>query len=85
MCRGAAGKLHGEGFPLAGARNLIKDLLEFYQPATVFDPMTGSGTFRDVREELAIDCVSTDLKFGFDATDPAAYAQYARQTSNDFV
>ncbi|MDP1796237.1 MAG: hypothetical protein Q8K78_02090, partial [Planctomycetaceae bacterium] len=28
--------------------SLIKDLLRFFQPRQVFDPMTGSGTCRDV-------------------------------------
>ncbi|MEZ6098431.1 MAG: hypothetical protein R3E01_05615 [Pirellulaceae bacterium] len=50
--------------------HLIKDLLRFFQPQSVFDPMTGSGTCRDVCKELAISCHSTDLKRGFDATNP---------------
>ena len=32
--------------------NLIRDLLKFFQPTEVFDPMTGSGTCRDVCREL---------------------------------
>jgi len=48
---------------------LIKDLLRYFQPANVFDPMTGSGTCRDVCDELGIDCTSKDIRFGFDACD----------------
>ena len=58
---GYAGNCSGE---------LIKDLLKFFQPSFVFDPMTGSGTCRDVCAELGIDCVSRDIREGYDATDP---------------
>src|SRR5471030_546530 len=35
--------------------NLIKDLLNYFQPkGLVFDPMSGSGTAREVCEELGI-------------------------------
>src|SRR5215831_3062765 len=38
---------------------LIADLLRFFRPGgMVFDPMTGSGTARDVCEELGIACVA---------------------------
>jgi hypothetical protein len=47
--------------------NLIRDLLRYFQPQRVFDPMTGSGTCRDVCHELGIECLSTDLKRGHDA------------------
>lgn len=52
---------------------LIKDVLKFFRPRSVFDPMTGSGTCRDVCDELDIDCTSKDIRFGFDACDPANY------------
>jgi hypothetical protein len=52
---------------------LIKDLLLYFRPKTLFDPMTGSGTCRDVCDELAIDCLSKDIRFGFDACDPKSY------------
>lgn len=52
---------------------LIKDLLRYFQPKTVFDPMTGSQTCRDVCDELEIPCASKDIRFGFDACDPANY------------
>lgn len=53
--------------------NFIKDLLRYFRPRNVFDPMTGSGTCRDVCRELRIPHFSTDLKSGFDACDLAGY------------
>lgn len=52
---------------------LIKDLLTFFGSRTVLDPMTGSGTCRDVCRELDITCRSFDLRDGFDACDPATF------------
>ena len=52
---------------------LIRDLLLYFQPKTVFDPMTGSGTCRDVCGELDIPCVSRDIRTGFDACNEANY------------
>jgi hypothetical protein len=49
---------------------LIHDLLSFYRPQSALDPMTGSGTCRDVCKELGIRCVSFDLEDGHDAADP---------------
>lgn len=49
---------------------LIKDLLRFYRPRRVLDPMQGSGTCRDVCRELRINYRGADLKTGFDATRP---------------
>jgi hypothetical protein len=57
---------------------LIRDLLRFYQPRRVLDPMTGSGTCRDVCKELAIPCVSMDVRFGQDAADPHLYDAVGR-------
>ena len=51
----------------------IKDLLRFFGSKTVFDPMTGGGTCKDVCRELGIKCESTDLRGGMDACDPARY------------
>jgi hypothetical protein len=42
----------------------------YFRPANVFDPMTGSGTCRDVCDELDIPCTSKDIRVGFDACDP---------------
>lgn len=58
--------------------NLIKDLLRFYRPDRVFDPMAGSGTCRDVCRELDIPCVSADLRHGQDACSPAGYPRATR-------
>jgi hypothetical protein len=52
---------------------LIKDLLRYFQPASVFDPMTGSGTCRDVCSELAIPCWSSDLHQNHDACDSSQF------------
>jgi hypothetical protein len=52
---------------------LIKDLLRYFRPRDVFDPMTGSGTCRDVCDELGLPCTSEDVRYGFDACDPANY------------
>ena len=48
---------------------LIADLLEYFGPESVLDPMQGSGTCRDIANELEIDYRGFDLKDGFDATD----------------
>jgi hypothetical protein len=49
---------------------LIRDLLLYFKPQRVFDPMCGGGTCRDVCKELGITCVSSDLRNGFDVADP---------------
>src|SRR5262245_24779856 len=40
---------------------LIEDLLRYFQPRRVLDPMAGSGTCADVCRELAISFDSLDL------------------------
>lgn len=52
---------------------LIKDLLKYFQPCSVFDPMRGSGTCADVCRELGIPCRDGDIHGGFDACDPKAF------------
>lgn len=69
-----AGPYGDRGYPGNCSGELIKDLLVYFAPRNVLDPMTGSGTCRDVCRELGIEHVSTDLKLGFDATDPASFA-----------
>jgi hypothetical protein len=49
--------------------NLIRDLLLYFKPQSVFDPMTGSGTCRDVCVDMDIDCWSSDIHDGFDLAD----------------
>jgi len=49
---------------------LVKDLLEFYRPSRVVDPMEGSGTTGDVCKELGISYTGLDLLRGNDLLDP---------------
>src|SRR5262249_5952447 len=53
--------------------NLIKDLLRFFKAATVSDPMTGSGTCKDVCKDLGVYCWSGDIHQGFDACAPSPF------------
>jgi hypothetical protein len=56
--------------------NLIKDLLRYFKPkGMVLDPMAGSGTCRDVCEELGIPCFAWDIHQNFDACDPKEFPQ----------
>ena len=52
---------------------LIRDLLCYYRPKRVLDPMCGGGTCPDVCAELGIECRALDIKRGFDATNPSHY------------
>jgi len=45
---------------------LIADLLRYYKPRKVLDPMEGSGTCRDVCRDLGIPYIGTDLSQGVD-------------------
>ena len=54
---------------------LIRDLLLYFQPKRVFDPMSGGGTCRDVCRELGMTCISSDLNRGFDATDADCFLE----------
>jgi hypothetical protein len=80
-----AGHYGDRRYPGNCGGNLIKDLFLFFGPASVFDPMTGSGTCRDVCRELAIPCYSADLKSGFDATDPQSFRGIAPARGFDFI
>lgn len=53
--------------------HLIRDLLLYFKPNSVLDPMTGSGTCTDVCNELEIDCCSFDIRNGEDAADLGSY------------
>ncbi|QOJ14149.1 MAG: hypothetical protein HRU75_05670 [Planctomycetia bacterium] len=53
--------------------NLIRDLLRYFRPSSVLDPMTGSGTCFDVCQELGIQCWSSDLHQQVDACSPSAF------------
>lgn len=68
-----AGEYGSRKYPGNCGGNLIKDLLRFYGVQSVFDPMSGSGTCRDVCRELGIDCWSADIHDGFDLCDPRQF------------
>jgi SAM-dependent methyltransferase len=66
-----AGEYGDRSYPGNCGGNLIKDLLRYFRPTgLVLDPMSGSGTCRDVCEELGIPYLSWDIHQGFDACDP---------------
>jgi len=68
-----AGPYGDRGYPGNCSGNLIKDILRYFKPFAVFDPMTGSGTCRDVCKELGMYCWSSDLREGFDACDATRF------------
>ncbi|MEZ6128921.1 MAG: hypothetical protein R3C59_09580 [Planctomycetaceae bacterium] len=61
-----AGDYGDRSYPGNCGGNLIRDLLLYFQPKSVFDPMSGSGTCRDVCTELGINCWSSDIHQGID-------------------
>lgn len=68
-----AGDYGDRSYPGNCGGNLIKDLLQYFQPGLVYDPMSGSGTCADVCRELQIPCLSFDIHQGFDACDPRGF------------
>jgi hypothetical protein len=68
-----AGDYGDRSYPGNCGGNLIKDLLRYFRSHSVFDPMTGSGTCRDVCNELGIYCYSSDLHQGHDACDASQF------------
>ncbi len=69
-----AGEYGDRKWPGNCGGNLIKDVLQYFRPeGIVFDPMSGSGTCRDVCEELGIPCYAWDIHDDFDACDPNAF------------
>lgn len=68
-----AGEYGDRSYPGNCGGNLIKDLLRYFKPMTVFDPMTGSGTCRDVCNELGVYCWSSDLREGADACNASQF------------
>ncbi len=52
---------------------LIRNLLRYFQPTRVLDPMSGSGTCGDVCRELGIEHQTMDIRRGQDAGDPQSY------------
>lgn len=72
--RAERGPWGNSSYPGNCSGHLIRDLLLYFRPkGPVFDPCTGSGTMRDVCDELKIDCVSKDIRYGFDACDEEHY------------
>lgn len=73
----AAGDYGDRRYPGNCGGNLIKDLLRYFRPGLVCDPMAGSGTCRDVCAELGLPCLSWDIHQGFDACDPDGFGTEA--------
>jgi hypothetical protein len=70
-----AGEYGDRAYPGNCGGNLTKDLLTYFCPnGTILDPMSGSGTCRDVCRELGIPCMSWDIHQGHDACDPHGFA-----------
>ncbi len=68
-----AGDYGDRSYPGNCGGNLIKDLLTYFRPGLVYDPMSGSGTCADVCREMKIPCLSFDIHQGFDACDPQGF------------
>lgn len=64
-----AGDYGDRAYPGNCGGNLIADVLKFFKPHSVFDPMSGSGTCKGVCEDLGIECVSGDIHDDFDLCD----------------
>jgi len=64
---------------------IIRDLLLYFRPQNVFDPMTGSGTCADVCRELRLPCISRDIREGFDATHARCYLDLPSTLTFDFI
>jgi len=69
------GKYGDPGFRGNCSGLLIRDLLQFFRPRRVLDPMSGGGTCRDVCEDLGIACRAFDLRSGFDATSAESFRE----------
>jgi len=68
-----AGEYGDRSYPGNCGGNIIRDLLRFFDSKSVFDPMTGSGTCRDVCRELGVYCFSSDLHQNVDACDASQF------------
>jgi hypothetical protein len=68
-----AGNYGDRSYPGNCGGNIIKDLIRYFKAHTVFDPMTGSGTCRDVCAELGVYCWSSDIRENVDACDASAF------------
>lgn len=61
---------------------LINKLLRYFDAKRVLDPMSGSGTCREVCEDLNIEHETMDVRHGQDAADPE---QYRSRGTFDFI
>jgi hypothetical protein len=68
-----AGEYGDRSYPGNCGGNLIKDLLNYFKPGLILDCFSGSGTCRDVCQELGIACMHFDIHEGFDACDPQGF------------
>jgi hypothetical protein len=68
-----AGEFGDRSYPGNCGGNLISDLITFFGAKSVLDPMTGSGTCRDVCKKLGVYCWSSDIHEGFDACDASRF------------
>ena len=80
-----AGEYGDRAYPGNCGGNLIRDLLLFFKPSSVLDPMTGSGTCADVCHHLGIPCLSKDIRYGFDATNPDCFATLPSGQEFEFI
>lgn len=80
-----AGQYGRRSYPGNCGGNLIKDLLLYFRPSLVLDPMTGSGTCQDVCRELRVPCRAGDIHQGFDATSIEAMRVLAGGERVEFV
>lgn len=72
-----AGDYGSRAWPGNCGGNLIKDLLLYFRPTLVLDPMSGSGTASDVCRELGVACMAWDIHRGIDACEPATFGDQA--------
>jgi hypothetical protein len=68
-----AGDYGSRAYPGNCGGNLIADLLRFFRPNRVIDPMAGSGTCGDVCREMGVYCYSSDLHQNVDACDASRF------------
>jgi hypothetical protein len=68
-----AGPYGDRGYPGNCGGNLIRDLLRFYRPKSVFDAFLGSGTCQQVCKSLDIPCTGIDIRYGQDACTLGSY------------
>jgi SAM-dependent methyltransferase len=68
-----AGEYGDRNYPGNCGGNLIRDLLLYFRPGLLLDPMAGSGTCGDVCNELGIPCMDWDIHRGIDACDSEGF------------